>query len=142
MNLQPSEIRKHILQHIIDNYSETQVCYDPNNFNIKSVDEYVGLHIDFGDGYTVMKGVGTTTRHLGLIHFTVYVKLQNSSRVERSGTNRVYEIIDAVLVAMERKRLNNSSVVTRAGFADTTNILDKASDNQAFALVSIPFYVT
>lgn len=140
MNLQPSEIRSHIITHISTNYSETPVEYPPNPFKENNIKEWVSVHIDMGEGYTVMKGVGTTTRHTGLIHFAINVKrIQSNPR--SLGTNRVYEIIDALLAAMERKRLNGSSVVTRAGRADTSSLTDKTGEI-TFALVTIPFVVT
>jgi hypothetical protein len=140
MNLQPSEIRSHIIQHISANYTETPVEYPPNPFKENKITEWVSVHIDMGEGYTVMKGQGTTTRHLGLIHFAVNVKrIQSDPR--SLGTRRVYEIADAVLAAMERKRLNGSAVVTRAGRVDTSELTDKTGEI-SFALVTIPFFVT
>ena len=140
MNLQPSEIRTNIIQHIATNYSETPVEYPPNPFDTESVNEWVSVHIDMGEGYTVMKGQGTTTRHIGLIHFAINVKrIQSDPR--SLGTSRVYQIIDSILSVMERKRLNGSAVVTRAGRADTSELTDKTGEI-SFALVTIPFFVT
>lgn len=141
MNLMPSQIRTEIITHFHTNYSETAVEYPPNPFDQDSVTEWVKLYIDMGLGTTVIKGVGTTTRHTGLIHVTINVKrIQSDPR--SLGTKRVYEIVDAVLTSLERKRLNNSSVVTRAGSVETDKIVDKETGEISFALVTIPFVVT
>jgi|SRR5690554_356125 len=141
MNLMPSQIRSAIITHFSTNYSETQVEYPPNPFNEDGISEWVSLHIDMGEGFTVLKGTGSTTRHTGLIHVAIKVKrIQSDPR--SLGTKRVYEIVDAVLTSLERKRLNSSSVVTRAGSVVTEKLVDKETGELSFALVTVPFVVT
>lgn len=141
MNLMPSQIRTEIITHFSTNYSETLVEYPPNPFNEDAVTEWVSLHIDMGLGASVIKGNGTTTRHTGLIHVAIKVKrIQSDPR--SLGTKRVYEIVDSVLTSLERKRLNGSSVVTRAGSVETDKLVDKETGEMSFALVTIPFVVT
>lgn len=142
MNLYPSEIRSNIQTHFGTLFTLTPIEYPPAPFNEDKKDEWVGLHIDMGNSQSVMKGEGTTTRHTGLIHITINVKLLRNGNDYPYANKRVYEIADEVLKVMERKRLNNSAVVTRAGYMDTEDIVDKKTGRISFAVVTIPFVVT
>ena len=141
MNLTLSQIRTQIITHFSTNYTFTEIEYPPNNFNEDDKDEWVSLHIDMGAGSSVIKGNGTTTRHTGLIHVAINVK-RIQTNPQSLGTKRVYQIADEVLAVLERKRLNNSAVVTRAGSVNTEDIVDKKTGEISFAVVTIPFVVT
>ena len=146
IQLSPSEIRTEIITHFHNNYTSTPVEWPPNPFNSDSLDEWVSVHIDFNrKSRTVYKGNGlggnTATRHSGLIHVGVYLKRIQDNTGRSKGTYRVYEIIDDVLAALERQRLNGSSVTTYAGYMDTSNLTDKTGE-ASFALVTVPFTVT
>lgn len=141
MNMSLTDIRTNIITHFSTNYSETPVEYPPNPFDEDSYDEWVSLHIDMGEGFSVIKGGGSVTRHTGLIHVAINVKrIKGDPR--SSGTKRVYELADIVLDVLERDRLNNSNVVTRAGRVETDKLVDKETGRTSFALVTVPFVVT
>lgn len=142
MNLYPSQILSNIQQHFNTNYSLTPVEYPPAPFNEDNKDEWVSIYLDMGASSSVIKGAGSTTRHTGLIHISINVKPTRAGERYPQANRRVYEIADEVLSVMERKRLNNSSVVTRAGFMETDDIVDKKTGQISFAVVTIPFTVT
>lgn len=141
MNMSLTDIRTNIIKHIKDNYSETPVEYPPNPFDEDSFNEWISVHIDMGSSFTVMKGVGTVTRHTGLIHVAIHVKRKRDGKL-RVGTQRIYELADIVLALLERTRLNDSNVTTRAGYVDTAKLIDPESDEIGFGIVTIPFVVT
>jgi len=140
MNLKPSQIRTQAITHLVSNYTMTPVEYPPSILQGDN-NEYVKFEIHFGKGFSVIKGDGTTTRHTGLLFVTVYKKLINSQG-NYIGANRTYEITDEVLRVLERQRLNNSDVFTRAGSIQTDQVIERSSGMFHFIVISIPFVVS
>lgn len=92
---------------------------------------YVSLEIDFANAKTVITSTGTKTRHYGNIFITIRCPVG-------SGNKAAFTIANEVLNALERKRINGSTIVTRAGSID-----DFTRPREQFGLlISVPFHTT